>query len=326
MSDVNIYQSDLGTGAKSFSTKNLKLPQENLIKVLFYTGDENEEINEIMQEMKFNPTHDSDLERIYSDCVVLEEGRKMLEENRTNRHNGIALCSYEVVRKQFAVSELYDSVLKDPLIITEFQDLQIRQLIMDTEKRKLLECSALVDLPFTRLQIGWKEKFDEELNEADYQTFLYYFWNIKFYSKDQLSAFIDRNHEYRFYKDFKYILGFTIANFLSYFAIITPEEVIKHEIDLFQEEEISREDRLFADHTSISKAEDSQFAQRRKKNEKTLVHEGKAEHDYKELDRIFARIIGKERHYLASDIIKNKRRLRRIEEPTEQDELLDIQF
>ncbi len=324
MSEVNIYQSDLSTSTKSFSTKNLKLPQENLIKVLLYTGHENEEINEIMQNLKFIPTSDCDLERIYYDCVVLEEGRKMLEENRKNRHNGVALCSYEVIRKQFIVPDLYDSVLKDPLNVVEFQGLQIRQLIIDLDKRKLLECSILVDLPLKRLQIGWKKKFNEELIEADYETFLYYCWDIKFYSKDQLSAFIDRNQEYRFYKDFKCILGFTIANFLSYFTIITPEEVIKHEINLFQEEEISREERLAADPTSISKSENSQFVRRRKINKKTVIHEEKAEYYDKEIQRIFARITGKVRYNLTRDQIKNKRRLKRINSPIVQDEILDI--
>lgn len=324
MSEVNIYQSDLGTDTKSFSTKNLKIPQENFIKLLLYTGHENEEINEIMQNLKFSPTHDCDLERIYNDCVVLDDGRKMLEENRKNRHNGMALCSYEIIRKQFAVPELYDSLLKDPLNIAEFQGLQIRQLIMDTGKRKLLECSILVDLPLKRLQIGWKEKFDEELKEVDYETFLYYFWNIKFYSKDQLSDFIDWNYEYRFYEDFKYILGFSIANFLSYFTIITPEEVIKHEINLFQEEEISREERLATDPTSISKAEHSQFVQRTKNDEKTVVHEEKAEYYDKELKRIIVRIYGKQRANNLRKKWRDESRLKHSEGPIVQDEILDI--
>jgi hypothetical protein len=320
MSEVKSYQSELSRSSMGDDTEHMKLPQENLIRVLLYTGHENEEINNIMQDCNFIPTTVYDLDRIYKDCIALEEGRRMLEENRVNRRNGVALCSYDVIREQFEFPDLSDFVISNPTDISEFLGLQ--KLIVDADKRKLIECSIFVDLPFSRLKDGWKKKFNEELIETDYNGFLYYFWNIKFYRIDQFEIFIEQNRNYRFYEDFKFILGFSIANFLSYFAIITAEEFIKHEIKLFQEEEISREERLAADPSSISKTENSQFKRRQRQNMKTVDHETKAEELDHKLQRIFARIVGKERHNLTRDQIKNKRRIKRIDGPNEQDEII----
>ncbi|MDA3813707.1 MAG: hypothetical protein PF570_05575 [Candidatus Cloacimonetes bacterium] len=314
MKKKNISKAVSYTASRGNVTLDLMVPEEKFIKLLIYRGCRRDEIKKILRDLNLYPLAASDLEAIIVKCRSTKEIRKIIKENQSKLAAGETLHTSENVRKEFEFPEVFDSMMKLPKNSDFLQALLNEQIITNSDKRRFLECSILFALPSNRFISGWKKKFDKELDETEFKQFRYYFWNIENYNQNKCEALIDDHPEYQFHVDFRYIYGFSLVNFLSYFSIASPEEILNHERKLFETEEAARDERFDRDLNSYSEKMDLQFIRRKKRYNKLLPHLEKAEYWSKKLERTFARIVGKTRYNLTRDLIKNRKRVTWIAE------------
>jgi len=296
----------------------LMVPDEMFIKLLIYRGSKRDEIIKVVKDLYLYPLAASDIDNIKIKCRSTEDGQKMIDANQTKLTGGESLYISEKVRQEFKYPEVFDSMmklLKDNDVIHCFSN---RQLVTNLNKRRFLECSILFGLSFPRFKQGWKVKFEEKINETEYDLFKYYFWDIGNYDQNKCDALIDKHPEYPFYNDFKSVNGFSQVNLLSYFSIASEDEILNHERNLFEDEMTHREEQSDISSNSYSVKKDSQYIRRKNHYNKLLVHLEKAEFWLKELERIFARITGKTRYNIMKDNLKNIRRINRVPELDEE--------
>ncbi len=305
---------------RSFQHEILVIPHENAVRLLCYLGFPREKITDILYQSGFMQIPDCFLESIADDCLSFPEGKKMMTENKTKLQQQKTLSNSSVVRETFKYKAVYDEAFKRPFEIYKLDDIMFKDILHNPLKRRLLDCCIIVDTPLARIQEAWKQ-FKEELTVEQYNSYKYYIFNLCHEFEAGLFQYLEQNPENQLYQGYKYFLGKTPRDVMIYFGLVTVEEMKEYNKILWGKANFDLIRKLKTDPLSVTKSEMMIYRSLDKRVEKQFFEEKQKKSWDKELQRIFARIIGKVRYNLTQDQIKNKRRIARV---PEKDEFYEI--
>ena len=280
----------------------LVVPHENLIKQMFYSGMQKEKIEMVLSQLGFNKIPKCWLDLIYSNCISDNEEAAVIEENRRRLPLRKELYESTTIRDKFIDGEAYETLREWFQGDYSIDTFPLKEILMQRDKRSLIENAVMSGMPFKRLDEAWLLQFKERLTIDIYRSFMFYCWNLPDGSRDGLYQYLVQELDTDKYKSHKQLLDKKPLEILNYFHLLNESEKREWEQlkwsrdNHLREEIIKRGVYLFPawliDSLELSLKSVMQSDKRVDK-----------EHGRKQLERIFARIVGKERYHLTrSDI------------------------
>ncbi len=293
----------------------IAVPHKNFIRLLIYIGNKLDEVERILRSYQFNYIPKCFLKDIYNSCISFAEGKQMVAENRKRMALKEPLFGSPEVRKTFRYPAIYDAALQWPRAITRHRVFTINLILKNENKRRVFELAHIVGMRYRQLVDLWQRHFKVELTRNDYKLYKYYCWTLPKFpiSKRGLYQYLQQDPTNYIYRSYK-----------SFFELEPLDLIIK--LGKFTDEERDMSNRemlgkLFM-FRSIALQEGTPFPvwmsklmiKLEKKYDIIDKEDGK-EYYRRQLDRIFARITGKERYTRTRDQIKNIRRPKKIDTP-----------
>ena len=157
--------------ALRYGLVNEVVPHENLIRQMYYSGMQNEKIEMVLSQLGFNKIPKCWLELIYNNCISDNEEAVVIEENRRRLLLKIELYESTTIRDKFIDGEVYEALLKwfqEDLSIHTFP---LKEILMQRDKRSLIENAVMSGMSFKQLNEAWLLKFSEKLTIDMYESF-----------------------------------------------------------------------------------------------------------------------------------------------------------
>ncbi len=271
------------------------VPHENLIRQMFYTGMLNEGIEMVLNLLGFNKIPRCLLDIIYHKCISNDEGAAMIEENRRRLPLRKELYESTTIRDKFIDGGTYDPLLKWLQGDLNLNTFPLKEILLERNKRELIENAVMAGMPFERLEAAWFSKFEETLTIDLYRSFVFYCWNLPDGSKDGLYQYLVQESESDNYKLHRQLLDKEPLDILAHFHLLNKVEKEKYEQLAWSKNNHLREEIFRKNNFLLTPWLQSSLVlslENMMKNDKRM----NKEYGRSQLQRIFDRITGKVRY------------------------------